>query len=672
MVWRKQHRNTISKGLVILLLMIQSSLLFGQQDLTQNRAVVGRDLTLSIQTEQPYSGDLRASIGDLPESVRVTYGPVIRAYRKEWITEGRKEVQSLAEVRLIVRASEPGIFRLENLQLNREGFIMELDPVYFLAFQWDEINNTYPQVIEWKNTMERIYQGQAVPLMLESIYTESILFADSIQFSNPPGTILEKSSLPGEIETIPLDETHLVYRYPLESWIFTALNVGTVNLRGGEVQINGLRRSIPPLSFEVLPLPEEVQSNTAVGSFSREVKVNQEQLQLGDALEVTLIIQGQGNLTSLRVEDPLLEGWDIISRREELEVEPDNRWGYRGSRKIVYRLHSLESRNYTIEFPPYFYWNPFEERTIILEPLKKSVTVESESIDQTIHKFELISPLSVLKNQDWFHLQNPRVYLFLIPMGLLFFGAAIYKRIRWGSLSVVLLVFLVSSSAPMQQEELSRLKQAEEAYNQENYSEALALYQKLEPVLGFNSFYFYNKGLIQWKSGIQGRSQWSMRMALTGKPGYPLFMHALQEMNRDQNLDEQYLGALSFRQSILLIVFLITAFLFFLSLGLHVYFNQTRTLLILCVFLSLWVLSSGSMVYLFFKGRTEQAVVIRNEVPIRKIQGEYAREWISLEEGTTLEILAEHDLYLFVRTGFGLKGWVESRDISRLYYGEKP
>lgn len=671
MVWRNKHRNTVRKGLVIILLLLQSSWVFSQQDPTRNRAVVGRDLTLTIPTEQPYSSDLRALVENVPEEVTITYGPVIRAYRKEWITEGRKEVQSLAEVRLNIRASSPGIYKLEGLQLLREGFMQELDPIYFLAFQWDEIKNTYPLVIQWKNPPETIYQGQAVPLMLESLYTESILFAESIQFSHPAGTILDKSSLPGEIERISLDENHEVYRYPLESWIFTALSEGTVSLRGGEVQINGLKRPIPPLNFEVQPLPDQVQSTAAVGTFRRRIEMDVDKISLGEPLEFSLIIEGKGNLPSLRVLDPRLTGWEIISKREELDILPDNQWGYKGSRRIIYRLHSQESSQHSIEFSPFYYWNPFEKSVNRLESLYQTILVEKENRETSDYSLILIDPQSVIRNQDWFHLHNPRVFLFFIPMFILFFSAALFKRIRWGSLTLVLMLLFLSSSAPVNLNEISLLKQAEDAFVQENYEEARKIYLNLQPSIGFNSSYYYNLGLIQWRSGHTGESQWSMRMALTGKPGNPLFLETLYQMDQDQQLEEQFLGTLSLRQNIFLLIFLFTGFLFFLSLALHLYFNQTRTLLLLCVFLSLWIISSGSIAYLYLKDRNNQAVVLKENVHIRKIQGEFAREWITLEEGTSLEILASHNRYLFVRTGFGLKGWVLNSDISRLYYGEK-
>jgi len=631
----------------------------------ENRAVVGRDFAVIIQTDFPYSTDLKVEIPDLPEDVIVSSDPYIRSYRKEQITEGRREYQSFAEIRFKIRASQPGIYPIPGPILLREGKKQNLDPFYFMAFLWDEYRNPYPLKTQWREIPKEIYQGQAVPLLLEALYTDSIIFPENLNMRHPAGGTLERVSLPGEIEILNLDEEHQVYRYPLESWIFSSQEPGTIQIPAGEVEINGLKRPIPPLSLEILELPEALQGSGAVGQFRRFIDIEEKNLVQGESLEIVLTLEGRGNLPQLHLSEPLLDGWELISSHYELDILPDAHWGYVGSRRYIFQLHGLKAGATEISFDRFPYWNPESSKLEFLPRESLSLNLAAPVEGDKDRVVRLIPPREIVKSKDWYRIDNPFVYLLLLPLFILMLTLLLMKKKKWGPWLVVSLIFLLSS-AQVSQEHLSRLNLAEEAFIQGNMEDALHQYLLIKEDMTGNSRFFYNLSLIQRELEMPAEAEYSLRTALRIRPGYTLYEETLKQMDQDFGLENQFYGAIFIRQSIFLSGFLLISALLMALIVVHFILNKTQTLLYLAASLSLFILSSLSLLYILHQNRVEQVVVMEKDTQLRKISGDLAKDWIALPAGTSLEVQTRHQEFLFVRTGYGLQGWVRDGQIRTL------
>jgi len=668
MVRSKGQFSLLPAGLVILLFCAVHPLWAQYGDPTENRAVIGRDFPVIIQTEFHYSPDIEVEVPELPQGVRISSGPYRRYYRKEIITEGRREYQTLLELRFNLRASYPDIYEIPGLILQHEGQTTQLEPFYFMSFRWEEFSNLYPLNVEWRDYPEKIYQGQTLPVLLEAKYTESIIFPDEIQLRQPEGALLQRVSLPGEIESKDLDDSHRIYQYPLESWILTSLETGRLTLPGGEVSIRGMTRQIPELSLEVMALPDSVQSSGAVGQFRRSIDWPlPEDIQGGDTIEIRLNLEGRGNFPQIHIADPILEGWELVNRDEENDYLPDAQWGYMGYRTVLYRLKNLEVGNTSIGFEPFFYLDPSNDRIRRLSE-EQTMPMVQEPTEETGNTILPLIPVEELLNQrDWFRLYNPWIYLLPLPFLFVMLVLMLMKKKKWGPWAVVLSVFILISSTiatefPLEQS----LLDAQNAYQQENYSEALKLYRSLEEYLSENSFFLYNLSLIQWQQGNAGKAELALRTALKRNPGNSLFINTLERMDKDFQLQNQYDGLLLLKQSWFLIIFLGLTTLMIIFITMHFILNRTRTLLYLTALFSLWVLSGLTLGYVIWENQSEQIIIMEDQTALRKISGDSAKEWIFLQAGTSLEVLERFEDYLFVRTGYGLEGWVRSDQISFL------
>ncbi|MDA3850490.1 MAG: SH3 domain-containing protein [Spirochaetaceae bacterium] len=650
-------------GLVVVYFFIFIASLWSQQDQEiLYRSVVGRNLAIAIETEIPYSSDLELVIPQVPENISII-SSYIGSYQKETITEGRSEYQSFAIFRCQIRSSEPGIFFIPSIPILREGYTSNLEPLTFMAFQWDEYNNAYPLTLQWREPPSQVFQGEVVTLMLEARYTDNIIFAESINLSPPPGALMNRVSLAGDIVPLDLGPNLRVFRYPVESWTFSALEVGALKIPTGEVQVQSLKREIPALEINVIPLPEEVKNTGAVGVFSRSLQFDKDELRVGETLELRIVLQGRGNLPNLLMIDPILDGWEIISRHEENLYQPDADSGYQGSRQFVYKLRSLEAGNRLIDFEDYPYWNSEMQKVDILEAQSINIHVIKQPEIIQNDDFSLIAPEKVSRHLDWFYLQNPWIYLLLLPFFILIIIISLLKKIKIGPF-IFLIIIISSFTAP--QNHLSVLRNADDYWKNKDYNAALDVYKDLYEPMKFNSFYHYNLGLLYWKTDQRGMAQYELRNALNIRSGDSRMVNALAQMDQIMGLNDQFQGGLFINQLPFLITLFLSSILLTLFFIYHLMKNSTKSLLLLCGMLGLFFLSLGSSLYLMVDHSVKQLVVIEAEASMKKISGNLSRQWITLPQGSSLEVIKELDDYYFIKTGYGLEGWVSRSEVKPL------
>jgi hypothetical protein len=136
--------------------------------------------------------------------------------------------------------------------------------------------------------------------------------------------------------------------FPLKSG---ELTIGPMALRMDTSSVfdifGGRRRSEPvisrksaPLVFEVKPLPERKDPQAGeplVGRFSVESKLDRASTATGDAVTLTVIVRGQGNIRDVKFETPVIAGIDVLEPDIKDFIEaPEDRVG--GTRELRYLL----------------------------------------------------------------------------------------------------------------------------------------------------------------------------------------------------------------------------------------------------------------------------------------------------------------------------------------------
>jgi hypothetical protein len=82
---------------------------------------------------------------------------------------------------------------------------------------------------------------------------------------------------------------------------------------GGQARPN-LQRASAPLTLRVKPLPEQGRpaGDVAVGHYQLSAKLDRTQAAIGDALTLTVIVEGQGNIRTVQLRPPSIPGVDVL------------------------------------------------------------------------------------------------------------------------------------------------------------------------------------------------------------------------------------------------------------------------------------------------------------------------------------------------------------------------
>ncbi|HKP56386.1 MAG TPA: BatD family protein [Polyangiales bacterium] len=156
-------------------------------------------------------------------------------------------------------------------------------------------------------------------------------------------------------------------------WVYTLRRFAAFPLRSGELTLGSmaltisrdsvfdlfdpssaqpdLKRSSVPIVLHVKPLPPEgkPKGDVAVGHFEIQSQLDRKQVVTGDAVTLSAIIKGQGNIRAVRVADPVVNGLQILQpETHDLVEAPGER--VQGTRTMTWLVVPKAPGVYTL--PP--------------------------------------------------------------------------------------------------------------------------------------------------------------------------------------------------------------------------------------------------------------------------------------------------------------------------------
>ncbi|HKU37906.1 MAG TPA: BatD family protein, partial [Polyangiales bacterium] len=175
-------------------------------------------------------------------------------------------------------------------------------------------------------------------------------------------------------------------------WVYTLRRFAAFPLRGGELTIGSmtltisrdsvfdlfdpsssqpdLKRSSVPIVLHVKPLPPEnkPKGDIAVGKFEIQTQLDRKQVVTGDAVTLTAVIKGQGNIRAVRVADPVVPGLQILQpETHDLVEAPGER--VQGTRTMSWLVVPKAPGVYTI---PALELNTFDPSTGSYEKVRSA------------------------------------------------------------------------------------------------------------------------------------------------------------------------------------------------------------------------------------------------------------------------------------------------------------
>ncbi|MFP4363123.1 MAG: tetratricopeptide repeat protein [Spirochaetia bacterium] len=667
--------NTSKRLVICILLLLLCQTLFGQEEVrlqvTPDAIDSGQRMTFTIIIPREYTRDVDVEAPNLPSSMYYITGPYIRPYETQPIEEDEdirdaEDRESLPEeiIRITFTAAGryPGRFVIDPFVIQVEDETFQTLPK--LVSLTNPATGLVPFDAVWQTDDRSVYVGQSVPVFLQMLKHEEIVFPEQISVTNPRGAIFEEAEGLGSINEREVGED-IIYDVPATAYIFTPTQTGTITLPRARVTAGGSSAFAPRITFTVSPLPEGIRDTGSIGVFQIRSWIENDSIQQNEAVILHIRIEGEGNLNNLSIPIPESEHFELTGREETSDISPSLN-GYSGFREITCRYSPIESGTFVLETPS-ISWLNTETNTVETarsQAFAVQVTPQETSVeDDEPFTFSLIPP-EELQNLHASRLyESPIMLLLLLPGPLLLLGIVIYRRIRFGKIFAVSFLFLIASASPISVDQISDI-QSEILDNPEALSEYRLLLEEYPDYSGI----WYNLSIAEFTQEEYGQAVHHLRSAISLSPMNMEYRRALTQMEEIIGLNEQVPPQAAVNPDIFFIALLV--FVNLSALFTVIILHKTKGWIIILLVLSL-LICIGSATGLFYTlsiQSVEYAVIASDDCILKKIPVEIAGDWHRLQEGTAVRVIAETPSYHLIRTSYGIEGWTETGNL--LFEGE--
>ena len=439
-------------------------------------------LYISLIIDHPFPDDIVIDEPNFPPSLQLYWGPSIRPLTIKTETGERR----VTEARYKMKAVRTGWYTLDPFSVTVSGFVnrsMTTEPRTFGVGNKKGSEVILPIEVSWNPGREKVYVGEAVPLVLELSNQEVIPRILSIDVSSPNTGLFEKTSSFREISAEPFGNITL-YTVPIASYMFTPTQPVRVSIPSASVETEQGSGKSSRITLEVLPLPEEAQQYSAVGNFRVTSRIEEADIQGPDVM-FYIRIEGEGNLGYFKFPEPKCEGGVLVEQIEEYSFEPSAK-GYKGYREQYFRFSPVSGPVMVFSIPEWTWLDP--DSVIVRRIPEKEERLEvriPEQVEENIRAGDFFLPAlksleEVIRAKHIDHYLNIRSYLWCLPGIVLFLLILIFKKLHILFVSVLLL-FLGAGGNEIDPSSHPLLQKGIESYHQEDYSEAaLWFYKALE------------------------------------------------------------------------------------------------------------------------------------------------------------------------------------------------
>jgi hypothetical protein len=632
--------------------------------------LVGRGERITVELFVPGADpdELTLLVPSMPERLTLIGEPLL--------TESRRLVNNTVLsgtlIILQVQAGDPGRTALPSFRVEGLGVEPIETEERLIEISFDGSREGVPFDLQWRIDDSRLLVGQTRPVYLEMANILDLRYPDSIAVDSPSSGVFEEVRGLGEVRSRLVEETTL-YTVPVAVFLVTPTQEGRLRIPAASVVLDELTRESAVLDLSATT-PSNQPGSGAIGSFDFDLRPSQEEGEITDSLSVTLTVTGEGNLPFFSFPSVTLENLIEIDRREEIRQTPSEN-GYQGERSLVLRLSPGEGRQATVTVEPFDYLEPATGRLISLPGETYSYTLPAPGaveVPGVERELRLVPPEEILADLGAFsHRESSSYLLFLIGPGILLVIAVSLIIQRRGapaaSTGVLLLVLLSGMPLIGESDALERrLRRGQEHFGRGAYQEALSTYRSLSEDLPHNGGLYHNLGVAAYLAGNRGEAVHGLREAVRYSQERAEFRELLLSVEEEYGLEQQLEVPRFLDPDTVLI-------------GLLLLFNAGLPLVILLPFrakgqrviaVSLFVILSllGSLVFLQARRfETQGRGVVRGpQAQMLRIPEPDADSWLTLPEGTAVQVSLRHQQFVLVSTGVGVEGWLEAE---ALYLG---
>lgn len=244
----------------------------------------------------------------------------------------------------------------------------------------------------------------------------------------------------------------------------------------------------------------------------------------------------------------------------------------------------------------------------------------------------------------------------------------------------LLLVLFTSLLSAQTVDEL--FTQANKAYKEAKYNQAIELYQKIETEGKISSELYFNLGNSYYKLNKVAPTIYNYEKALQLDPlnedaannlvfAKRLTLDAIEELPKTflQKLNENYLQKLSYNQwAIVVVIFSFLAALLFLLFYFSVTSSRKRLYFVTSIFSFLLLIFSLVITYnqYTFSKNNIQAIIFAEKAEVKNAPTLNSEDVFTLHEGTKVKVLDAVDNWKKVKLADGKIGWIIASELKVL------
>ncbi|MFW6251470.1 MAG: tetratricopeptide repeat protein, partial [Alkalispirochaetaceae bacterium] len=356
---------------------------------------------------------------------------------------------------------------------------------------------------------------------------------------------------------------------------------------------------------------------------------------------------------------------------EESRQDPSTD-GYAGERSLTLRFSRGEGERASVEVEDFQFYNPDEGRleTVSGESytyaLRGPGSADSPAIEREL---SLLSVEEILGEEESFsHRESGSYLLFLIGPGiLLVIGVSVTVQRRRRSAVIVtalfsslLSLFPLSGVSERVEEGLAR---AERLFERGAYAEAVAAYDGLIEEFPWNGALFHNYGVAAYRLGSRGEAVHGFREAVRFDQSDRDRRALLRSVEEEYGLEEQ-VGVPRFVDPDLALIGLLLFFNLGLPLMVLLPFRAKGQRVIFGTLFLILTLLGGLLFFQAVRIESQaRGVVGAESARMLRIPEPDADTWLTLPQGTAVEVELRHQEFVLVRTGLGVEGWLEAEEL---------
>lgn len=584
----------------------------------------------------------------------------------ESYTEYSSSASNDSRVVVRLRALRSGFFEVPALRVSASG--REMSSGAILIQVHPSRGSAAPMEAFWEIDTQSPVAGQSIVVSLRLRSDDARAFPGAITFSVPDWGDFRELGSTGLIRSTEYS-TGTLHTVPVQSFLATPMSAGEYVIPAAQLEVNGNTVRAESLAFEVARAPQALQSSLAIGEYFFSVHYSSLEVLQGEIFELTLRLEGSGNIPYVQFPEPEIENLLQIGTEDRERVAPDFS-GFTGTRTRVFRYNTRDTGRFMLSVPAFSWYDPVENRIRTVAAQTREILVRSvplgESEVEDGRSFAILSSEAVSTLQPGSSTERRNMLFWLLPA---IFGLMARYLLSHKSGRIVFIVLIAGLSFPGIQtfDAMLEFPETEELVHGGEFDLAHEQYQLDLTAHSELPGLWYNAGIAAYRAGSPVEAVYAFRKSILLRPQEAMFHEALSWLEQDQNLNNQASLPSQLAGGSLMVV---TLFSLIIMSALWLFYKVRKLGGIAVIFLFFAISAFAFSIadfQLFQRHSYRSALVISDEpAGLYRIPVQSGEAWMKLPPGTAVHLLGQSEDFFLVETGPGLRGWVEESVLREL------